>query len=740
MTLLSNLTARLPLITLAAAAVLCGCNKEKLPKPELELKTQEISVSADGGTYSVGYEVKNPAQDATIKASAEVSWIKDFDYTESLIMFTAEPNPSKEEGREAEITVTYLDIVKTFKVIQPESSGYDQFTINIKVNSTSEISVNATFTPNDSEQSYYASAITKKDYEALAADRDLMESLADKFRTDAASYGLSLEEYLKGYVLKTGESTQDIAGLTSDTEYYVYAFGMNYEGAPTTSLFKAEAKTEQTSGPSGMTFELSTETNDNIVTMTAVPSDNESRYTFGYLAETYLEYLGVGIEDAVQRLIDDEIKYGTESGATIEEIIEYLSFFGPAAMKAEMQKGIKYYIYAAAISDHGVVLSDVAYIEFQLETETSDNVITLTISDITSFGAHLKVKTTNNDPYAIALANASSWSGLSDEQMAKAAIAAGLITERAGNFDKDITSLKAGTDYVVIAFGYSSGTITTGVTKQYFRTESASEPVDLDFTFLVENITPRGAKITVSATPEDNLYFWYAKPASMSESEIKAEYENIIQNYLASGMIANRLDYFRNAGSRGTDSAELMQLASDTDYRAFAIGINESDGSYSTPMAFSETFHTLKPVEVDIKVEAVIPHYYDCDEIIAAGYDNYAQGAGKALIELSAEVSGSAKCETYYFHMLTADVSDTSLYSDDTLIGVLLSYGFRNEKSIQAFAPFNKVCTLLAIGMDENGNTGKLSRKTITLTKDGVSDLSTFVPMQAPSILRTPQL
>lgn len=731
MTLLRNLQERLALIVLATAAAACGCNREPAPEPEpeLDLKTTEISVSADGGTYSVGYELRNAPEGDIPEASSEATWVGEFSYTKDLISFTVQANPSSEEAREAEVQVKYQDIAKTFKVTQPANSRYDKFTIDIKVNSAADRSVNVTATPSDDKEAYFVSAIPKED---LGDERDLIDSLTTKFIEDAAGYGLTTEEYLKTYIVKTGKTTMDIVGLKSATDYYVYAFGMSYDAAPTTGLFKTETRTSDAAGPSDVTFELTAEADGKTVTMTATPSDNEARYHFGYLAYSYLEYLGLDIEGAVQNRIDDELMYGTEAGMTVEEIIDELSFFGQTKIRAELTPGVDYVIYAAAISDQGEIISDVAHIDFALETATSDNVLTIEVSEIGADYALLKVNATNDDPYAIAMVNASSWAGLTDQQMAEAAVAAGLITKWSGNYQKQLLSLRPDNDYLVIAFGYDEPTITTAVTKEYFRTESVTEMEDLQFTFEITDITTRGALITVKAVPETSLYFWYAKPSSMTEEDIKAEYEDIIRRYLESGMIGSRLDYFKSAGSRGTDYLELKKLESDTEYRAFAIGINETNGSYSTPMAFSDPFRTLKNEKADIKVEVNVPHYYDGNEIITAGYDWYEQAFGKAIAILEPSVSGSDECTEYYFHMMDIDATDTSLYTDEAVIEILLSYGFRNEPSVQAIVSYDKVYTLIGVGHDKSGNTGDVFRKTVTFTKDGVSDLSTFVPMQTP--------
>lgn len=77
--------------------------------PDLKLTTvYDMSVSAEGGTLTIGYEVVNPVEGGEISASVPegVDWCIDFDCgTESEVTFTVAPN--REQARETEVTVTY---------------------------------------------------------------------------------------------------------------------------------------------------------------------------------------------------------------------------------------------------------------------------------------------------------------------------------------------------------------------------------------------------------------------------------------------------------------------------------------------------------------------------------------------------------------------------------------------------------------------------------------------------------
>lgn len=727
-------TALLLLSVLVMAVT--GCKKEeKLEQPKINLDIHEIEVAAAGGEFSVGYSLENPYAGAVLELSKNADWISGLSFDETCVTFSVDSNFSVTESREAMISLAYSGVRDSITVIQAASQAVDdgaELTIGIEVNSVTPVSVNATFTPSDKEATYHIMTMTKADFDNVGSDDDLIATVISDLKEQAGGYGLSVEEYLEGYVLKIGDLTKDMPSLQPDTEYYVIAFGISVSGESTGPLFKEEAKTAQQAEGSDLTFELKAEVNGASAELSVKPSDATARYYQSYIAETMLEYLETDVKGVVEYMLQEEIYYGTESGMSIYEVVDGMSYYGEVSYTVSLYNSTPNILYAAAISETGDIISEVASTTFAMESVASDNEITVEVTDINVDKAVLHVSTTNMDPYVIGIAEASKWAGYTDEQITGNVL---FMDDKQYNGDYTTTlgNLKGGTDYVVAVFGYEADMVTTEVVKKYFCTQTVGNMEDLEFEFKIDDITPFGATVSVSATPETNMYYWYVRPASMTEQEIKDDIDAIIQNYLAAGMISSRLDYFKVTGSRGTDQSVITSLESGKDYRAFAIGIEEERGMYATPMAFSEVFTTKVRQDVDIEVELAVENYYDCNELIAAGYTWYQSGAGKALVTLKSTVSGSDDCKNFYFHMVMADISDENEYTDDAVIDILFDYGFLNLERQQVFAPYDQVCTLVAVGLDKDGNTGKVFRKNITLTKDGVSDADTYEPLYAPS-------
>lgn len=78
----------------------------RIPDPEMTISEPEVHVSADGGESKVAVVITNPAQDGSINATTDASWITITSVNETSVAFTTSENTETSE-RNATITVTY---------------------------------------------------------------------------------------------------------------------------------------------------------------------------------------------------------------------------------------------------------------------------------------------------------------------------------------------------------------------------------------------------------------------------------------------------------------------------------------------------------------------------------------------------------------------------------------------------------------------------------------------------------
>lgn len=138
----------------AMALTATGCTKEEEPEPEpsnpinttLTIEESLISVPAEGGIYSVNYELTNPTEDGilTVVPESDEEWVSDFTINESAsaIGFEVYANESENE-RSLSVTVSYTGLESgiTF-TIKPAESIMDamrQSTLSVDIDGRAHI-------------------------------------------------------------------------------------------------------------------------------------------------------------------------------------------------------------------------------------------------------------------------------------------------------------------------------------------------------------------------------------------------------------------------------------------------------------------------------------------------------------------------------------------------------------------------------------------------------------------------
>ena len=109
---------------LACCTALFSCTSEEKPEPPtpddgkdttvvtenpaIKITTQgSMEIAAEGGDYSIGYTITDPAENGQLSAACPADWITGIDYgSEGTVAFSASANETGEE-RSATITISY---------------------------------------------------------------------------------------------------------------------------------------------------------------------------------------------------------------------------------------------------------------------------------------------------------------------------------------------------------------------------------------------------------------------------------------------------------------------------------------------------------------------------------------------------------------------------------------------------------------------------------------------------------
>ena len=141
------------------------------PVPTITITTEEpLALAANGGSYTIEYEITDPAEDGSISADAgDAGWITDINCdTDGVITFSAAANDTEEE-RQATITVTYTyngteTVSESIGVVQeanePPAPQYDfeHEMINLNIINYGGSPCNYYITMSNSEKDLYGTA------------------------------------------------------------------------------------------------------------------------------------------------------------------------------------------------------------------------------------------------------------------------------------------------------------------------------------------------------------------------------------------------------------------------------------------------------------------------------------------------------------------------------------------------------------------------------------------------------
>lgn len=116
--------------------------------------------------------------------------------------------------------------------------------VNIAINIT-QITVNsikATFTADNSDATFLFGLIEKAEFDKLGNDKAFLEYELGRLNSEVANdpWSNTLEEYLD-FLLGWWDPADQVLNrdnLKADTDYYIYAYGINTKGEFTTGLFK----------------------------------------------------------------------------------------------------------------------------------------------------------------------------------------------------------------------------------------------------------------------------------------------------------------------------------------------------------------------------------------------------------------------------------------------------------------------------------------------------------------------
>ena len=114
----------------------------------------------------------------------------------------------------------------------------------LEVSEVTSTSCHFSVQPKDETMSYVVMIVEKSEYDAFEDGYKYQDNDLEWFQRKATEEEKTLEEWLEGFLHK-GRFESDEAGLMPGFSYYLYAYGLDYEGYFTTGVTKIEFKTPE---------------------------------------------------------------------------------------------------------------------------------------------------------------------------------------------------------------------------------------------------------------------------------------------------------------------------------------------------------------------------------------------------------------------------------------------------------------------------------------------------------------
>jgi hypothetical protein len=479
---------------LALAAVLSACNEDqKTAEPKLTLGQTEVTVSVEGGEYSVTWEVENPIEGTlpAVEQQDGIGWVSDFRTDEGTILFTVAANES-EESRECVVTVTYPSAPEaSFTIVQNGTTEEKpkEYSLEINLKELNESQIVVDIIPSDPDMTYFLMCDMTENLEEMGLTTDEAILKSDSVWIEE---GVSSGMHYSDFVDKGEKLNYRYRQCVPDTDYIIYGYGYDtLSKNRTTDLIKLNVTTAEIT-LIDVDFILETEVDGTTITCHTTPVDYDGLYYVDCYDKPTLD-LGLAFGQTLYELCYYDFStiidiFQNMFGVSFEDTMEYYTRSGESDKEwTELLAHMQYTIVAYPLNEDGVVIGEptVAEVTTGSVVEKSDNVLTISVDNLTAYSATLNVSTTNDDPYIALELNPEVFEGMSDEETMNYILSMYYWGQNVyGDYTEELTDLTPETEYTIYAFGVEDNQYTTQLWTYKFTTpalEIADVTLNMDF-------------------------------------------------------------------------------------------------------------------------------------------------------------------------------------------------------------------------------------------------------------------
>ena len=630
------------------------------------------------------------------------------------------------------------------KPVEPEKpdNKEEQYDFKLEVTDITSTSCHFSVVPASEQMSYVAMIVEKSEFDAFEDDYKYQDDDLAWFEQRAMEDDKPLAQWLEEF-LHVGAIEDDELGLMPGVKYYLYAYGLDYEGYFTTGVTKYEFETpEIQQNELGFKIEV---TDIGLTKATVnVTADKENAVFFVnvFSPEQYQQWGGDETAFATHALA--LVDYYVTMGRTTEEMVANLGSIGSASLVFDdLMDNTEYMAYAVGIDENFYVNTKAEVFMFTTKKAVeSSNTFDINITGTTYCSVIGTVTPSNDDQFICSIQP--------KEQLLDYESDTDIMYELVATYQKwnaldkvlykgtvidlePISSLSPSTEYVVLCFGWDEAP-TTGLTKAEFKTEpEGGRPQNQEMTFVLSDIIHN--KVTVNIIPKLGLYYFYdcmsmAKfeeyvASEGSEDAAICRFIDEGIDYGADFFNCTRAEYLADMGAAiGKQKWTFTGLEQDSEYMIVAASVNMTTGMISYRKAFtSEVFRTTILIESNAGIEFVIDKYYDGTELAELDPAQFSKCKGMVMVPYIIKPNADA---AHWRTTFTYGEFASWAERDDVLFE--LDYQCDNDRT-QGFAVvhYNQIVSFMGIAVNDEGYTGPFALYEFTAQKGGASPAQEFI-------------
>lgn len=713
-----------------------ACEKDPVTdekSPVIKVDATEIRLNSHGESLEIGYRIENvePSERKSVKVENLAEWL-DVEVGEETILLTAEKNNTT-KGRIINIIVKYEGAESVEITVMQENIEVprENLTLALEVSEIGPTSITIDITASHPDMTWIPMVTYKEYWDQKPSDEDVFISDLAYFEYLADNAGITREEFLVDMLGMGSQEGIVIDGLTPNTEFVIYAYGLTADGERTTDIVAREATTEKPY-EGDITFDFDIKEEDYIMEFVVTPSHKGVNYYHGVATEAEIEAwkelaASDNLRDAIQvgdieANIDMFVSYGFIDSR--KEYFDMCNVYDTVNDGWERVKAdTKYILYAAKWDENCDLIGEVSTAEYTTApAEMSSNKFTVEIREVNQSQVTVAVKTTTYDPYVIIPMKSEDIEGMTDDEIFNYVISEYdyLVSEYTFNGDhtRTFSRMRPETDYTILVFGNTAGTMTTEMVKVEVTTTASGDPKDCTFTF---NIVPGSDTVWLEIDPSDkgHFYNWLIYPANITAEEAKSYIHDTILGKYYEGDIPAFSSWELTQGYLTTTAYDLLP---ETDYKIGVVIMDYDTAEFITDMVFSEVFTTEAMQYADINISVEWSDYWDGEALFNYGYSQFEGCDNEAILPVSVNIEGDY--DEYYYAIYSRDLTDEETLPDEMFYDDL-SQGY-SIKSMIVSVPFDTEMTIVAVAYDAMFMPSKLFRELIYLTKEGATPVEEF--------------